>query len=126
MSLREQAAADLKGILEDAAAGFGWPITITNPLGVSAPMTGLSTDIGQTIDPDTGLAVIGRRASVALSLESLAALALGIPRGIADSSSRPWVVVFNDIGGTSHRYKVYEAMPDRAIGCITCMLEVYR
>lgn len=125
MSLRLQAAADLVGILEDAS-GFGWPITVTSPEGVSASVVGSSTDIGQTIDPETGMAVSGRRASVVLALSSLAMAGLGIPRGIADSSRAPWTVTFNDIGGTPHTYKVQESAPDRAIGCVRLELEAYR
>jgi hypothetical protein len=126
VSLRELAAADLKVILEDSATGFGWAITVTNPEGTEATLTGFSTDIGQTIDPDTGQAVSGRRASVAIAIASLTDAGLGLPRSIADSGSRPWVIVFDDIHGTSHRFKVAESMPDRAAGVVTCLLEAYR
>jgi len=34
--------------------------------------------------------------------------------------------MFDDINGHSHTFKVSEAMPDRAIGIVTCMLETYR
>lgn len=126
MGLREQAAADLRGILEDQGAGFGWPITVTSPTGQTLAMVGFSTDIGQSIDPETGLAVAGRRASVALSIERLTAAGMQIPKGIASSTSKPWVVQFDDVGGTVYVFKVSEAMPDRAIGCVTCFLESYR
>lgn len=125
MSLRERAAADLKVIVEDAN-GFGWPITVTDPFGATAALRGLSTDIGHTIDPETGIAVSGRRASIALAIASLTAAGLGIPRGIADAAGKPWVIVFNDIGGSPHTFKVCEAMPDRAIGVVTCILEAYK
>lgn len=126
MSLREQAAADLQAFVEDAAGGFGWPITLTSPSGESYELTGLSTDIGQTIDPQTGMAVVGRQGSVALPTRRLQALGVDLPRGIADSGSKPWTVRFDDIGGSSHLYKVSEALPDRAVGLVTCLLEVYR
>jgi hypothetical protein len=125
VSLRQQAAADLLGIVEDAD-GFGWPITVTNPIGTTLAMIGLSTDIGQTIDPETGQAVAGRRASVALSIARLEAAGMGIPRNIAEKASKPWVITFADISGASHTYKVATAMPDIAIGCVTCMLESYK
>lgn len=125
MSLREQAGLDLRTIVEDLD-GFGWPITVTDPSGLSATLTGLSTDIGHTIDPETGIAVSGRRASVAITIASLAEAGLGIPRAIADQSSKPWVIAFADIGGSSHTFKVCDAMPDRAIGLVTCLLEGYR
>lgn len=126
MSLRAQAAADLLGILEDVDGGFGWAITVTDPTGTTVNMTGFSTDIGTTIDPETGVLVAGRRASVALPIARLTALGLGMPRGVASETSRPWVVTFNDISGAARTYKVSQALPDRAIGCVTCMLEAYK
>lgn len=125
MSLRAQAAADLQSIVEDSA-GFGWPITVTNPAGVEAALTGLSTDIHMTIDPETGQAVSGRRASVTLALARLSAAGLGMPRAISDGATKPWVIVFDDIAGAAHTFKVCEALPDRAIGAVVCLLEAYR
>lgn len=126
MSLREQAAADLTAIVEDDTGGFGWPITVTDPAGTSAALVGLSSDIGTTIDPDTGQAVSGRRASIALRIASLVAAGLGIPTGIASAASKPWLVVFDDIDGTSYSYRVLESMPDRAIGVVTCLLDAWQ
>lgn len=126
MSLREQAAADLQAILEDSTEGFGWPIQLTSPAGSAFDLTGLSTDIGLTIDPQTGQAVSGRRASIALSLRRLEVLGIGVPRAVADSASKPWLVTFADIGGASHTFKVSEVLPDRAVGSVVCFLEAYR
>lgn len=125
MGLRATAEADLAGILEDKTAGFGWDITITDPAGSPASLVGYSNDIGLSIDPDTGQAVSGRRASIALRISSLTAAGLGIPMGIVDSTSKPWVVTFDDINGTAHTFKVQESHPDRAIGMVTCLLELY-
>jgi hypothetical protein len=126
VNLRAQAALDLVAILSDEGGGFAWPIDLTNPEGVTVALTGFSTDIGQTIDPETGQVVTGRRASVALSTSILEGLGIGIPRGISDSRSKPWVVRFPDIHGVAQTFKVQEAMPDRALGIVTCMLETYR
>lgn len=126
MSLRAQAAADLLGILEDATGGFGWALTVTDPSGKTAALTGFSTDVGTSIDPETGIAVAARRASVAIPIARLTASGLGMPRAIADQASKPWLVTFQDVGGTSHTYKVSQAMPDRTLGVVTCMLEAYR
>lgn len=125
MSLRVQAEADLSFMLEDGATGFGWPITVTDPAGTVGNLTGFATDIAQAIDPDTGVAVSGRIASVALRISSLTAEGLGLPVGIADASSKPWVVQFDDINGNSYTFKVIESNPDRALGLVTCMLEKY-
>jgi hypothetical protein len=125
VSLRQQAAADFLTIAEDTS-GFGWPITVTNPSGQTLAMTGLSTDVGNTIDPETGVLVAGRKASVALSVKRLEDAGLGIPTNEADPKRKPWVVVFNDIGGTARTYAVLNVMPDRALGCVTCELGVHR
>jgi hypothetical protein len=112
-------------ILEDKTTGFGFDITVTDPAAAQGAMVGYSNDIGQMIDPDTGQAVSGRRASVALRISSLVAAGFGLPEGIADSASKPWVVEFLDIGGTAHKFKVQESHPDRTIGAVTCLLERY-
>jgi hypothetical protein len=125
MGLRETAEADLAVTLEDADCGFGWPITVTDPAGTTADLMGSSQDIAQLIDPDTGQAVSGRLASVALRISSLKAASLGLPQGIADEASRPWVIEFNDIGGDPYKFKVQESNPDRELGIVTCLLEGY-
>lgn len=125
MGLREQAAADLRTILADES-GFGWPIWIYPPTGEGARLTGFSNDVAQMIDPQTGQAVSGRVASIALSIADLDAANLGLPRAIASKASKPWLVQFCDIGGKQHLFKVSEANPDRALGVVTCLLEPYK
>lgn len=125
MNLRQLAEADLGVILEDATTGFGWPITITDPEGKTGTLTGFSDDIAQVIDPDTGMAVSGRLASVALRISSLALEGLTLPKGIADAGRKPWVIEFDDINGNAFKFKVSQSNPDRAIGLVTCLLELY-
>jgi len=126
MGLREVASADVGAILEDGVYGFGWPITVTDPGGKSAPLTGFSDDISQVIDPDTGIAVSGRLASAVLRISSLTEAGLGLPVGIADAGSKPWVINFDDINGSPHTFKVQQSDPDRAIGIVVCILEIYK
>lgn len=125
MSLRLVAAQDLGAILEDGVLGFGWPIKITDPSGTFGTFTGFSDDIAQLIDPDTGQAVSGRLISAALRISALTAKGLGLPVGIADRSSKPWVVEFDDIDGNPYTFKVSSSSPDRALGIVTCTLELY-
>lgn len=125
MGLRELAEKDLGAILEDSVTGFGWPITITDPAGNVGTLTGFSDDIAQVIDPDTGQAVSGRLASVALRASSLTFVGLALPRGIADTGSKPWVVQFDDINGNAYTFKVSQSNPDRALGLVVCLLELY-
>ena len=126
MGLRAKAGADAKTILEDGAIGFGWPITVTDPSGTVGNLTGFSNDISELIDPDTGQAVSGRLASVALSIDSLTDAGLGLPVGIADSTLKPWLVAFDDVNGNPFTFKVQRSNPDRALGIITCILEFYK
>lgn len=125
MSLRSIAENDLGAILEDGVMGFGWAIQITDPSGLSIPLTGFSDDISQIIDPDTGEAVSGRLVSVALRISSLTTAGLALPVGIADSASKPWIIEFNDINGNPFKFKVSQSNPDRALGLVTCLLELY-
>lgn len=126
MNLRQQAAADLQGIVEDTVGGFGWPVLVTDPNNVTVALVGLTTDIGMMIDPQTGQAITGRKASVALRIASLTAAGFEMPRGVSSEDERPWLVAFEDINGVGFTFKVTEAMPDRAIGLVVCTLEAYR
>lgn len=119
------AAADAQAIVENAE-DFGRPVTVTSPTGATATLTGLTTDIALTIDPETGQAVSGRQASAVLSIPSLTEAGLLIPRGMADNSGKPWLVAFMDLQGQPQTFKVARTMVDRAVGLVTCILEAYR
>lgn len=124
--LRDQAAVDLGVILETDAHGPRWPVEITDPDGLTASIFGLSNDISQLIDPNTGETVTGRLATIAVKLSSLTAAGFSaLPRAIASQSEKPWRVSFNDITGNAYKFKVREANPDRALGLIVCILEAY-
>ncbi len=126
MGLREIAEADLAITAEDADTGFGFPITVTDPLGAVAVLTGLSGDIASLIHPDTGVAVSGRQASIALRIKSIVDSVLtGLPENIPESTKKPWLVAFNDINGNPFTFKVSSSNPDRTLGLVTCLLELY-
>lgn len=125
MGLRQIAETDLGLILEDTTTGFGYAIIVTDPAGTVRPLTGFSDDISQIIDPDTGQAVSGRLASVALRISSLTAAGLALPVGIADAGIKPWIVEFDDINGNPFKFKVSQSNPDRALGMVVCLLELY-
>lgn len=124
MGLLETAAADLAAILADVDGGFSVPIEVTDPRNNTATVNGLATDIGLTIDPETGVAVAGRKASIALSLRALAAAGLGEPRGIPDGNIRPWTARFQLRNGASQLFKIKTVMPDK-LGSLVCFLETY-
>lgn len=125
--LRDTASADLAWILGDTATGFGHETTLTSPAGVSAPVVGFSADISTAIDPDTGMLISGRTASVAFHFSALRRAGFADnPRGISDKTSRPWSVTFSDGEGRAYKFKVFRSNPDRTAGMITLELEAYK
>jgi len=126
MGLRDIAANDLTDILEDLG-GWSWPLTLTDPLGLSKTINGFSNDISQVIDPDTGLVVTGRSASIAISKTTLINAGFSdVPEGIVDTSKKPWLVEFADNIGKSNKFKIVETAPDNTLGCIVCLLSIYK
>lgn len=126
MGIRSLAQSDLTAILNDSESGFGWTMLITAPDQTAAEFKGFSTDIAFVIDPDTGVPVSGRTASVAISLSDVACQGMEIPRGIQDQSKKPWVVEFNDINNNPYKFKVMSSHPDRMLGMLVLQLEFYR
>jgi hypothetical protein len=124
VGLLETAAADLAGILSDDVGGFAVPITLVDPSGNQATINGLANDIGFTINPETGVAVSGQKATVALPIRALTGAGLGQPQGVASAKSRPWTVTFTLSTGVEQTFKVASTMPD-ALGCLVCHLETY-
>lgn len=123
MGLRAQAALDARAILENSGVdGFGCPVVLTSPAGVATSLTGSVTDVADSLDPETGVSVTARRASVVLALAALPAL----PAAVPDGSSRPWLVAYDDIAGNPTLWKVADVRPDRAIGVVVLLLEGYR
>lgn len=123
MGLRELAAEDLVAILEDDEFGFAVNITLTDPDANEQELQGFSNDITQIIDPETGQIVSGRLATATLPMASITLT--GFPEGIADASKKPWLVAFDDILGQPYTFKVARANPDRALGLIFLVLELY-
>lgn len=121
MGLRATIAADAKAILEDSDSGFAWPLTLTSPAGTVSVLAGFATDVAESVDPETGITVAGRRGSVTISLLSLPEM----PTAEAESGKRPWQVVFNDPLLQATTWKVVEVKPDRVIGAVLLMLEAY-
>ena len=123
MSVRRLAEQDLGRILSDTTGGFAWPIVLISPTGTRTQLTGFSNDIAELIDPDTGQAVSGRLASVALRLSTLPA---ALPESLASATGRPWRIEFEDITGRPWRFTIRESNPDRALGLLVLILEFYQ
>lgn len=128
MALRTIAEKDMAYIVQGDVNGWRWPIVITDPAGnSSATMFGLSNDVSLFIDPSTGQPISGRQASVAIRIADLTVQGLvGFPRGISDRNVKPWTVKFNDINGNPFTFKIVSSEPDRALGILVCILEIYK
>lgn len=124
--LRQLAQTDLAAILEDESQGFGWPIVVINPLGKSVSLSGRSNDVSEMINIDTGETISGRFASVTIRIQLLIDNGLSLPQAVPDSSDKPWLIKFDDINGNSYTFKVARSMPDRTLGSVNCVLEVWR
>ena len=121
MSLAAIAAADLIRILN----GDGACVTLQAPDGRTAEFRANTQDISHAIDPQTGMIVSGRTATVAISQSDLRAMNMA-PVGVADSKVKPWVVRFAEtVGGAEHVFKVASTKPDRTIGVVILILESY-
>lgn len=124
MGLLDQAAADLETILGDVD-GFSSCIELRAPDNTAVEIRALVADVSQTIDPQTGMAVSGRVASVALPLAELADWP-GLASGVVDTDKKPWVVRMPDVTGAVTVFRVREARPDRVLGVLVCLLEPYK
>ena len=129
MSLRTQAEADLAVSLE-ASGDFGHPFTLTDPAGFASAeqLYGGVTDIGQVIDPELGIAVTGRHVMLLARISTLIdAGYTGLPEGIADEASAPWIAEFAPLSdpSTPQKYKVKSSAPDETIGVVRLILEFW-
>lgn len=124
MSLRDEAEAAFREILS-CDEGAVWPVTLTSPSGESRPLDARTNDIHLVVDPNTGVAVSGRQASVVLSWRDVTALGIGTPQGVSNPTVKPWTVAFDDLYGSSYVFKIKETHPDRDIGSLVCYLEIW-
>ena len=125
MSIRDQIQKDLDVTLSNTQ-GFGNGFTLTDPSGAQGNFIGQTGDIGELIDPDTGLAVSGRLAFAVVAIGDLQLSGLtGFPIGISDKNSKPWLCEFGAPATSDQCYKVKSTMPDRTVGVIKMILELY-
>ena len=112
--------------MTDDKIGAGWPVTLIEPSLIAHSLTGFSSDVALTIDPNTGVFVSQRRAHVSLPTRPLLeATEDKWPVGVSNSAVRPWLVRVDDIHGKTVLFKVVRSYPDQAIGVVILELEVY-
>ena len=113
--------------LKDSEFGFGTVITITDPDLLSADVTGRTNDISFAIDPNTGVAVSGRTATIAIDMQELTDKGFSsLPVAQTDKTKKPWLVEYTDQLGNAHVFIVLEANPDRTLGIVLCTLDFYK
>ena len=125
MNLLQQAASDLRVILEDSEGGFAQPVTVVSPRLQRVILNGIYRDIHFQIDPETAVPVSGRTASLVLSIDSLKQAFGELPRGISDPDTHPWVVELIDLQGVKQTYKISDTHPDQ-LGAVICTLEEFQ
>ncbi len=126
MSLLTQAELDLAVSIE--GPDFGTVVVIRDPTDTDGTGTTKAQvgDVGQAIDPDTGLAVSGRLIHVAVRQSALVAAGFTtLPVGIADPTAKPWRLQFKPTGGVLQWFKVKESRPDRTLGIVMLLVEFW-
>ena len=68
--------------------------------------------------------VSGRNANVALRIASIRAAGFELPKGIEDGALTPWLVEYTTVTGETITTKIMASNPDRALGLLTCRLEL--
>ena len=125
MSLHTTVQSDLAAIMSDTTAGPGRTVVLTDPDNRTRTVTGISNDISQVIDPETGVPVSGRSVVVSFLISDLIAAGFAVPVGVADEGIKPWRAGYTDLFGTTHRFKILHADPDRTLGIVICTLGVH-
>lgn len=126
MNFLDIAQQDKAFTLKDSVFGFGTAITITDPDLLSADVTGRTNDISFAIDPNTGVAISGRTATIAIDMQELTDKGFSsLPVAQTDKTKKPWLVEYTDQLGKAHVFIVLEANPDLTLGIVLCTLQFY-
>lgn len=127
MNFLEIAQQDKAFTLNDDQFGFGSTIKLTDPDQFSADVVGRSNDISFAIDPNTGVAVSGRTATISIDMNELTDKGFSsLPAAQSDKTKKPWIVEWTDQQSNAHTFTVLEGNPDRTLGIVLCTLQFYK
>lgn len=127
MNFLDIAQQDKSFTLKDKDFGFGTEITLTDPSLFSAVVIGRTNDISFAIDPNTGVAVSARTATIAIDMQELEEKGFSsFPAYQSDKTKKPWIVKWTDQLGKTHTFTILEANPDRTLGILLCTLSFYK
>lgn len=124
MSIRDQAASDLRFVLSDAA-GFSQSVFLTSPDGVVSEVPAVVTDASESADVFTGQRVTGRWVRVRIAGSDLRENVSEAISGQRDGTKKPWLVEYADASGAQHRMAVIDAFPDRSLDFVVLELGGY-
>lgn len=122
----EIAQLDKAFTLNDDQFGFGTSVNLTDPDLFAADVVCQTNDISFAIDPNTGVAVSGRTATVAIDMNELTAKGFSSLPSAQPKTAKPWIVEWTDQQGNTHTFTVLEANPDRTLGIVLCTLQFYK
>ena len=117
MSLREQAAADFKELLEDADDLGTKFILVSIKTKTEFPIAGSFGDIGYLLNPATGEAIQGRTIQAVYSMASLSELT-------PEEPEKGWGFKTTDLSGKEIKLFVTMYEPDRTLGVARIRLAV--
>ena len=126
MNIRQLAQTHLAKILDSDSIGNSQSVFLTSPANVTETIEASTSDVSSLIDPQTGVAVRGRHATITIRIGLLTERGLEIPRGTEDTTKKPWLVSFDDINGDRWEFKVDDSHIDRTLGIVTCDLGLWR
>ncbi len=106
---------------------FATEITCTDEFEATATVNGLVNETALAIDPDTGVQVAGKQASVVVSRAAISEAGLAYPKAIPETTATPWLVAWAGADAVSRSYKVIEVLPDDnpGIDLVTLKLDAY-
>lgn len=124
MGLIDQAKKDIEQITSNLD-GFGVEMTLTAPTSQSITIKGLHKKHHLGIDPEKGVAVNTKTASVSFSEKFLTDQGYPVrnSKGVVDLKKH--LVDVKDSTGNSEKYIIEQWFPDETIGLIVCILGTY-
>lgn len=124
MGLIDQAKKDIEQITSNSNE-FGVSMTFTAPTSKTATVTGLHKKHHLGIDPEKGVAVNTKTASVSVSEKFLADAGYPVRNGNGVVDLKKHLVAVKDSTGTTETYIIEQWFPDETIGLIVCTLGTY-
>ena len=109
----DRARSDNARILS-SSSGFSVPVVFHSATGVDYTTRAFFIDVSLDVNPQTGLAAIGRRCALTTSYKNENGNTV-----IGETIGAGWTVTITAPDGTSAKWKIADPMPDRTFGSVT-------